>query len=132
MRSTPSGSSKASSGLITAKVRTPPQADRWVRLIMAAYAQLLLARPLTGDLRRPWRKPPDPGSASQPPGTSAGGFGTSAVRSEPRHMSPNPGGPAPDAPKGAVSGPAPRYPIPKKSRIKDEPDGTPKKSRVKT
>jgi hypothetical protein len=27
---------------------------------MAAHAQLLLARPLAGDLRRPWEKHPDP------------------------------------------------------------------------
>jgi hypothetical protein len=40
-------------GLTAAKVRAPEQADRWVRLLIAAHAQLLLARPLAGDLRRP-------------------------------------------------------------------------------
>ena len=47
-------------GLTAAKVRAPEQADRWVRLLMAAHAQLLLARPLAADLRRPWEKQPDP------------------------------------------------------------------------
>src|SRR5229473_321328 len=51
---------KGTLGLTAAKVRTPGQADRWVRLLMAAHAQLLLARPLAGSLRRPWEKQPDP------------------------------------------------------------------------
>src|SRR5215472_11710178 len=51
---------KGALGLTTAKVRAPEQADRWVRLLMAACAQLLLARPLAADLRRPWEKQPDP------------------------------------------------------------------------
>jgi hypothetical protein len=45
---------KGTLGLTAAKVRTPQQADRWIRLVMAALAQLLLARPLAADLRRPW------------------------------------------------------------------------------
>jgi hypothetical protein len=47
---------KGALGLTAAKVRTPAQASRWVRLVMAAHAQLLLARPDTADLRRPWQK----------------------------------------------------------------------------
>src|SRR6266566_3702223 len=39
---------KGTLGLTAAKVRTPEQAGRWVRLVMAACAQLLLARPLAG------------------------------------------------------------------------------------
>ncbi|WP_407941212.1 hypothetical protein [Nonomuraea cypriaca] len=52
--------SKGALGLIIAKLRTPEQTDRWVRLIMAALTQLALARPLVEDLRRPWEKPPAP------------------------------------------------------------------------
>ena len=48
---------KGTLGLTAAKVRTPQQADRWVRLVMAASAELLLARPLAADLRRPWERP---------------------------------------------------------------------------
>ncbi|QUW95414.1 hypothetical protein KE639_06683 [Streptomyces sp. V17-9] len=35
-------------------------ADRWMWLVVASYAQLRLARPLTTDLRRPWEKPAPP------------------------------------------------------------------------
>ena len=58
---------KGTLGLTAAKVRTPGQADRWVRLVMAVLAQLLLARPHAAGQRRPWetRPPawpaPDPG-----------------------------------------------------------------------
>ena len=51
---------KGTFGLTAAKVRTPEQADRWIRVLMAGHAQLLLARPLAGDLRRPWERQPDP------------------------------------------------------------------------
>jgi DDE superfamily endonuclease len=51
---------KGTFGLTAAKVRTPQQADRWIRLVMAAPAQLLLARPLAADLRRPWETGPQP------------------------------------------------------------------------
>ena len=60
---------KRTLGLTAAKVRAPEQADRWVRLVMAAHAQLLLARPLAGDLRRPWEKHPDP---ARPPAPGPG------------------------------------------------------------
>lgn len=45
-------------GLIAAKLRTPEQTDTWVRLVIAALTQLVLARDLAADLRRPWEKPP--------------------------------------------------------------------------
>ena len=106
---------KGQLGLTAAKVRTPQQADRWVRLIMAAAAQLLIARPLTTDLRRPWEKPPGPGRPPTP-GRARRGFpnirrqiGTPAHVAKPAH-------PGPGRPKGTTSGPAPRYPIPKKNR----------------
>jgi len=47
-------------GLTAPKVRAPEQADRWIRLVMAAYAQLLLARtpPTCADPGRPGPLPP--------------------------------------------------------------------------
>ncbi len=45
---------------VARRARTPGQTDRWVRLVMAAAAQLLLARPLAADLRRPWERRPGP------------------------------------------------------------------------
>lgn len=38
-------------------LRDPLAADRWTALVITVYTQLRLARPLTGDLRRPWERP---------------------------------------------------------------------------
>ncbi len=130
-KSTPSGSLKGTLGLTAARVRTPEQADRWVRLVMAAHAQLLLARPHAADLRRPWetrpasRPPPDPRPGpprvcKHPPRSSA-----------PPPMSPNPPGPAPDDPKAP---PAARHPATRSRRkadTKDKPDSTAESQRLK-
>ena len=89
---------KGTLGLTAAKVRTPGQADRWVRLVMAAFAQLILARPLAADLRRPWERRPDPARPATPAG-SAADFPTSAPASGPRHVSANPPSPARDGPR---------------------------------
>jgi hypothetical protein len=42
-------------------IRDPAAAGRWTWIIIAAHAQLRLARPLAADLRRPWEKPAPPG-----------------------------------------------------------------------
>ncbi len=39
------------------RVRHPQQADRWIWLVVLAYTQLRLARPLVADHRLPWEKP---------------------------------------------------------------------------
>jgi hypothetical protein len=105
---------KGTLGLTAAKVRTPAQAGRWVRLVMAAFAQLLLARPLAPDLRRPWERRPDP-ARPLTPGRVRRGFpnirrhlGTPARVAKPAR-------PGPGRPKGSRSGPAPRHPVPKKT-----------------
>ena len=102
---------KGTLGLTAAKVRAPEQADRWVRLLMAAHAQLLLARPLAADLRRPWEKHPDP-ARPLTPGRVRRGFrnirrdlGTPARVAKPSR-------PGPGRPKGSSKGPAPRYLLP--------------------
>jgi len=87
-------------GLTAAKVRAPEQADRWVRLLMAAHAQLLLARPLAAGLRRPWEKQPDPARPLAPDG-SAGAFATSAPAWGHPPVSRNPPAPGPAGPKAA-------------------------------
>jgi len=102
---------KGTLGLTAAKVRTPGQADRWVRLLMAAHAQLLLARPLAGSLRRPWEKQPDP-ARPLAPGRVRRGFRN--IRHElgtPAHVA-KPSRPGPGRPKGSSKGPAPRYLLP--------------------
>jgi DDE superfamily endonuclease len=102
---------KGTLGLTAAKVRAPEQADRWVRLLMAAHAQLLLARPLAGDLRRPWEKHPDP-SRPLAPGRVRRGFRN--IRRElgtPARVA-KPSRPGPGRPKGSSKGPAHRYLLP--------------------
>ena len=110
---------KGTLGLTAAKVRTPGQADRWVRLVMAAFAQLVLARPLASDLRRPWERPPDPARPATP----------SRVRRGFPDIRPRLGTPArvakvtrpgPGRPKGSARGPAPLHPVPKKHPSKDK------------
>jgi hypothetical protein len=102
---------KGTLGLTAAKVRTSGQADRWVRLLMAAHAQLLLARPLAGSLRRPWEKQPDP-ARPLAPGRVRRGFRN--IRHElgtPAHVA-KPSRPGPGRPKGSSKGPAPRHLLP--------------------
>jgi hypothetical protein len=110
---------KQTLGLTRPRLRTPEQADRWVWLILAAYAQLRLARPLAEDLRRPWEKPLAPDQLT--PGRVRRGYprirrtvGTPARAPKASH-------PGPGRPKGRTSTPAPRYPVGKKQRKTDMP-----------
>jgi hypothetical protein len=48
---------KQTLGWTRPKLRLPQAADRWTWLLIIAYTQLRLARPLATDLRRPWEKP---------------------------------------------------------------------------
>src|SRR5438270_971260 len=115
---------KTTLGLTAARVRTPEQADRWVRLVMAAFAQLLRARPHAAGLRRPWETRP-PAGRPLPPGRVRRGFAN--IRRHlgtPAHVA-KPARPGPGRPKGSVTGPAPRYPIPKKQAKNDEEDKQP-------
>jgi hypothetical protein len=102
---------KGALGLTAAKVRTPGQADRWARVLMAACAQLLLARPLASDLRRPWEKQPDSARPLAPGRVRRGfrniraGLGTPARVAKPTR-------PGPGRPKGSTKGPAPRHLLP--------------------
>jgi DDE superfamily endonuclease len=106
---------KGTLGLTAAKVRTPGQADRWVRLVMAAFAQLLLARPLAPDLRRPWERRPDPARPLTPGRVRRGFPNIRRCLGTPAHVA-KPARPGPGRPKGSRSGPAPRYPVPKENR----------------
>jgi hypothetical protein len=106
-------------GLTAARVRTPAQADRWVRLVMAAAAQLLLTRPLAADLRRPWERRPGP-ARPLPPGRVRRGFANiRRLIGTPAHVA-KPARPGPGRPKGSSKGPAPRYPVPKKTGNEDK------------
>nr|WP_257981220.1 sigma-70 family RNA polymerase sigma factor [Streptomyces sp. CB02959] len=84
---------KQTLGWTRPKIRTPETADRWTWLILAAYTQLRLARPLAADLRRPWEKP-NPSDRLTP----------ARVRRDFRHLRPKTLCPA-EAPKASRPGP---------------------------
>jgi len=98
---------------------------------MAAYAQLLIARPHTADLRRPWEKPPAPDRPLAPGRVRRGFPNIRRQIGTPAHVG-KPSAPGPGRPKGSTRGPAPRYPIPKKSRNTDTQDSATEKPQVKT
>ncbi|MGW0137562.1 NF041680 family putative transposase [Streptomyces calvus] len=84
---------KQTLGWTTPKIRTPEAADRWTWLILAAYTQLRLARPLAADRRRPWEKPSPPDRLTP-----------ARVRRDFRHIRPTTACPA-QAPKPSRPGP---------------------------
>jgi len=122
---------KGTLGLTAAKARGPGQADRWIRLLMAAHAQLLLARPLAAGLRRPWEKHPDP-ARPLTPGRVRRGF-----RNIRRHLGTparvaKPSRPGPGRPKGSSKGPAPRYLLPGEADMPRTANTTLTRKKVKT
>ena len=98
---------------------------------MAAHAQLLLARPLAADLRRPWEKHPDP-ARPLAPGRVRRGFrnirrdlGTPARVAKPSR-------PGPGRPKGSSKGPATRYLLPGEADMPRTTNTTLTREKVKT
>jgi hypothetical protein len=106
---------KTTLGWTCARVRTPGQADLWTWLIIAAYTQLHLARPLAPDLRRPWERPPPPGRDLSPVRVRRGFWHIHTTIGTPAR-GPKPARPGPGRPKGSTRGPAPRYPVLKKNQ----------------
>ena len=110
-------------GLTAAKVRTPQQADRWVRLVMAAPPSCCSPARWPPTCAAPGRNGPTPPARCRPAG-SAGGFQTSAGSWAPPPVSLNPPGPAPAGPKAPPPAPHPATRCPRKTGNKDE-TGTP-------
>ncbi len=98
---------------------------------MAVGAQLLIARPHAAGLRRPWEtRPPD--GRPLPPGRVRRGFANiRRLLGTPAHVA-KPARPGPGRPKGSARGPAPRYPVPKKTDTTGEIAHHAKESKVKT
>ena len=105
---------KGTLGWTSARPRTPQQADLWTWLIIAAYAQLQLARKLAPDLRRPWERPPRPGKDPSPLRVRRGFRHVRARLGTPARV-PKPSRPGPGRPTGSTTGPAKRYPVEKKN-----------------
>jgi hypothetical protein len=115
---------KQTLGWTTPRPRHPEQADRWTWLVLAAYAQLRLAREVACDQRLPWERPrPQPRLS---PYRVRRGFPRLLCTLGSPATTPKPSGRSPGRPKGRASGPAARYPAIKK------PTSKPRKKATKT
>ncbi|MCE0762068.1 hypothetical protein LWC35_03945 [Pseudonocardia kujensis] len=90
---------KQTLGWTAPKIRPPAAADRWTWLIITAYTQLRLARPLAVDLRRPWERPADPGRPT--PARVRRGFRHLRPNTSHPTRAPKPGRPGPGRPPGS-------------------------------
>ncbi len=104
---------KQTLGWTTPRVRHPEQADRWTWLVVAACAQLRLARPWVADRRLPRERPQDPGRLT-PCRVRRSLSALLPVVGTPA-SAPKPCGRSPGRPKGSRSGRAPRPPALKKA-----------------
>jgi hypothetical protein len=99
---------KQALGWTTPRVRTPEQADRWTWLVLAAYTQLRLARPIAADTRLPWERRL-PTARLTPTRIRRGFLRLLAVLGTPASP-PKPCGRSPGRPRASRRGPAPRHP----------------------
>jgi transposase len=90
------------------RVRYPEQAGRWKGLVLLAYPQLRLARPLVSDQPLPWQRPQPVGKLT--PERVQRAFAPLLVRLAILAFPPKPCGRSPGRPKGKRSRPAMRYP----------------------
>jgi hypothetical protein len=86
-------------GWTAPRLRAPAAADLWTWLIIAAHAQLWLARPLTEDLRLPWQRPALPGRLT--PARVRRGFRSIHDTLPCLTAAPKPGKPGPGRPPGS-------------------------------
>jgi hypothetical protein len=101
------------------KLRDPAAADRWTWLIIAAYAQLWLARGLAADIRLPWQRPCPPGRLT--PARVRRGFRNIRQALPALASAPKPGKPGPGRPPGSKNRrPATRHDVGKTVK-RDQP-----------
>jgi hypothetical protein len=105
--STPSASSNERSGRSTPRVLRPEQADRWTWPVVAAFAQLRLARVGVADRRLPWEHRYDTGRLT--PVRVHRAVSALLVELGTPAKPPKPCGRSPGRPKGRLSGRAKRY-----------------------
>jgi hypothetical protein len=99
---------KQTLGWTTPRPRHPAQAERWTWLVLAAYAQLRLAREAAGDQRLPWEVP-RPQPRPSPYRVRRGFLRLSCALGSPA-ATPKPCGCSPGRPKGRPGGAC--YPLP--------------------
>ncbi|MER6312052.1 transposase, partial [Streptomyces sp. NPDC001657] len=101
---------KQTLGWARPRLRSSAAADRWTWLVIAAHTQLLLARPLSGDLRRPWEKPAPPNKLT--PAPVRRGFRNLRARTGSPASAPKPSRPGSGRPPGSKNHrPAQRYEV---------------------
>src|SRR5215468_1926932 len=91
-------------GLRAAHLASAAATDRWVHLVLAAYAQLRIACTLASDLRRPWHPKPEPDTVLSPYRTRLGFRRLRAQHGSPA-QSPKFSRPGPGRPKGSKNQP---------------------------
>jgi hypothetical protein len=102
-------------GWTAPKIRDPAAADRWTWLIIAAYAQLRLARALAADLRLPWERPAPAGRLT--PARVRRGFRNIRATTGSPAGAPKPGKPGPGRPPGSKNRhPATRHDVGKTTK----------------
>jgi hypothetical protein len=104
---------KQALGWTTPRVRTPEQADRWTWLVLTAYTQLRLTRPIAADTRLPWERPLAPSRLT--PARIRRDFPRLLPALSTPASPPKPCGRSPGRPTGSRRGPAPRQPAIKKA-----------------
>lgn len=90
---------KQTLGWTAPKVRHADSADLWTWLIIAAHAQLRLARPLAEDLRHPWERPAEPRRLT--PARVRRGFRNLRATAACPAAAPQPSRPGPGRPPGS-------------------------------
>lgn len=90
---------KQTLGWTKPRLRSSEAADRWTWLVIAAYAQLRLARPLATELRRPWEKPTPPNRLA--PARGRRGFRNLRMKTGSPAGAPKPCRPGPGRPPGS-------------------------------
>ena len=100
---------KQTLGWTTPRVRHPEQADRWTWLVLAAYAQLRLARAIGANARLPWERLQRPRGLT--PTRVLRGFAMLLAVVGTPAKPPKPCGRSPGRPKGSRSGLAKRHPV---------------------
>jgi DDE superfamily endonuclease len=106
---------KQALGWTRPKLRDPAAADRWTWLVLAAFAQLWLARRLAADARLPWQQPCRPGRLT--PARVRRGFRAVHRAMPVLTAAPKPGRPGPGRPPGSKNRrPATRHDVGKTAR----------------
>lgn len=102
-----------------AQLGTTDHEEKFVQVIVLAYAQLYLARFDVQPTVRPWEryKPARPVTQAATPAQSRRGFARLLARIGTPAQSPKPRGKSPGRPTGAHPPPRPRYPVVKKGQM---------------